>query len=104
MMNTITLDLGYMPVEIRVVRGVRTRDSQRFASSGFVGWRYSDTSWKDCVEDQADKLKKKPSMQKNNYLSEVNLSLFKTTTDIFKVESANVHFHSNPYISPITQR
>ena len=43
-------------------------------------------------------------MQKNNYLSEVNLSLFKTTTDIFKVESANVHFHSNPYISPITQR
>ena len=51
MMNTITLDLGYMPVEIRVVRGVRTRDSQRFASSGFVGWRYSDTSWKDCVED-----------------------------------------------------
>ena len=43
MMNTITLDLGYMPVEIRVVRGVRTRDSQRFASSGFVGWRYSQT-------------------------------------------------------------
>ena len=43
-------------------------------------------------------------MQKNNYLSEVNLSLFKTTTDIFKVKSANVHFHSNPYISPITQR
>ena len=43
-------------------------------------------------------------MQKNNYLSEVNLSLFKATTDILKVESANVHFHSNPYISPIAQR
>ena len=43
-------------------------------------------------------------MQKNNYLSEVNLSLFKTTTDILKVKIANVHFHSNPYISPIAQR
>ena len=50
MMNTITLDFGYMPVEIRVVLGVRTRDSQHFA---WIRWLalLTDTSWKDYVED-----------------------------------------------------
>ena len=39
--------------------------------------------------------------QMTNHLSELNLSLFKTSSDLLKVESATVHFHANPYISPI---
>ena len=42
--------------------------------------------------------------KKHKYLSGVNLSLFKTGPDILKIESANVHFHANPYISPNAQR
>ena len=43
-------------------------------------------------------------MQKNNPLSEANLSSFKTKPRILKSESANVHFHANPSISPNAQR
>ena len=42
-------------------------------------------------------------MQKNNRLSGVNLSLFKTSPDLLKVESTNVNFHANPIVSPIAQ-
>ena len=43
-------------------------------------------------------------MQEDNHLSGNNLSVFKTRPDILKIESANVPFHSNPYISPNAQR
>ena len=43
-------------------------------------------------------------MQENNDFSGVNLSLFKTRPDLWKIESANVHFHANPYISPYAER
>ena len=44
--------------------------------------------------------------KKHKFSSGVNLSLFKTRPDIdiSKIESANVHFHANPYISPNAQR
>ena len=43
-------------------------------------------------------------MQKNNYLSGLNLSFFKTIQHLQKVETANVHFHINLRISHIAQR
>ena len=42
-------------------------------------------------------------MPKNNLLRRVNLSLFKTSPDLFKAESATAYYHSNPYISPIAR-
>ena len=42
-------------------------------------------------------------MQENNHFSGVNWSLLKTRPDLLKIESANVHFHANPYISPNAQ-
>ena len=42
-------------------------------------------------------------MQENNHLSGDNLSIFKTRPDILKIESANVPFHSNPYLCPNAQ-
>ena len=43
-------------------------------------------------------------MQKNNCLSEVNLFLFKNSPELFKVESATVNCHPNPYLSLVAQR
>ena len=43
-------------------------------------------------------------MQENNLFSGVNLSLFKTGPDIWKIKSANVPFHANPNTSPNAQR
>ena len=43
-------------------------------------------------------------MQKNTYLSGLNLSFFKTIQHLQKVQTANVHFHINLRISHIAQR
>ena len=42
--------------------------------------------------------------KKNNHASGIDLSLFKTIPALLKVESANLHYHANAYMSPIVQR
>ena len=88
--------------------------SKRFASRGFV-WLalLTDISWKRLRRGPSSWTKTELSfpksaqtiqtMQENNDFSGVNLSLFKTRPDLLKIESGNVHFHANPYISPNAQ-
>ena len=88
--------------------------SKRFASRGFV-WLalLTDISWKRLRRRLSSWTKIELSfpksaqtiqtMQENNHFSGVSLSLFKTRPDLLKIESGNVHFHANPYISPNAQ-
>ena len=88
--------------------------SKRFASRGFV-WLalLTDISWKRLPRRLSSWTKIELSfpksaqtiqtMQENNDFSGVSLSLFKTRPDLLKIESGNVHFHANPYISPNAQ-
>ena len=58
MINTITLDLGYMPVEFRGDRGVRTREFKVYRLVDSFGLHYSQTYLrKDYVEGWAAELK-----------------------------------------------
>ena len=108
MMNTITRNFGSSNV-CRISPGVigasGLANLQRFASSGFV-WCYSQIYiGKDHVEARGlisltktelsfpKSAQTIQTMQKNNRL-----------LGILKIESANVHFHANPYISPNAQR
>ena len=88
--------------------------SKRFASRGFV-WLalLTDISWKRLRRGPSSWTKTELSfpksaqtiqtMQENNDFSGVNLSLLKTRPDLLKIESGNVNFHANPYISPNAQ-
>ena len=88
--------------------------SKRFASRGFV-WLalLTDISWKRLRRRLSSWTKIELSfpksaqtiqtMQENNHFSGVSLSLFKTRPDLLKIESGNVNFHANPYISPNAQ-
>ena len=67
------------------------------------GWRYSPrylgSRWTKTKLSFPKSAQEIHTMQQKNRLSGVNLSWFKTSPDFVKVESANVHFHANPFTS-----
>ena len=67
------------------------------------GWRYSPrylgSRWTKTKLSFPKSAQEIHTMQQKNRLSGVNLSWFKTSPDFIKVESANVHFHANPFTS-----
>ena len=101
-MNTITRDFAYIPVEFRRVwsRGVRTSKLTAFCFQWISLALLTDVYWKGSCRGLSSWTKTELSfpksvqtihtMQNNNHLSGVNLSLFKTRPGILKIESANM--------------
>ena len=105
-MNTITRNFGSSNV-CRIFagcdRGVRSREFTAFCFQWIRLALLTDIYWKGSCRGLSSLTKTELSfpksaqtiqtMQKNNRL-----------LGILKIESANVHFHANPYISPNAQR